>query len=69
MVRFEPNKMIIEFDSTQVDPTEAWINIIKDLIDLLSSQEIDQMTNRYWTRELLSEMMPDFDTAKKMINE
>lgn len=67
MVRFNGNKLIIEYDTAGCLPTEVWVNIVNELNDLLSSQDKETMTNRYWTHELLREMMPDFDTAKKMI--
>ncbi|MBL7973063.1 MAG: hypothetical protein JNL03_16210 [Prolixibacteraceae bacterium] len=65
MVRFEGNKMIIEYETSS--PTEHWLNMVNELNDLLASQDKDMTQNRYWTHELLQQMMPDFDTAKMMI--
>lgn len=68
MVRFEKDRFVIEI-VTNTNPVEAWIETMKELSDLISSQDKEMTTNRYWVNGLMIEMMPDFNTAKKMIND
>ena len=44
MVRFEGNKMIIEYETSS--PTEHWLNMVNELNDLLASQDKEMMQNR-----------------------
>ena len=68
MVRFEKDRFIIEI-VTNANPIETWIETMKELSDLISSQDKEMTTNRYWVNGLMIGMMPDIDTAKKMTND
>jgi hypothetical protein len=69
MVQFEKNSFTIKIE-TGVDAIEAWIDTQKGLISYLQSEDKDFVTedSRYHVLELLKEMLPEVELAKKMHN-
>jgi exonuclease VII small subunit len=59
---------VIEVE-TGTNPIEDWLKTQDDIIDLLQSQDmtLDSSNNHYNALELLRSMMPDYETAEKML--
>jgi len=67
MVTFNENSFIIEVQ-TGTNPIENWLTTHDELIELLQSQAADMINGvPYHALELIRCMMPDLDTAKRMI--
>lgn len=67
MVQFKENSFVIEVP-TGVNPIESWLTTHDELIDLLQSQSVDMINDiPYHALELLRNMMPDIEMAKRMI--
>ena len=49
------------------NPVESWLETQTELIDMLQSENIEMHSNRYAYLELLRNMLPDEETAKKML--
>ena len=66
MVRFEKDKMVIELPATMWS-VEDWLELHGALCGLMSNVTPDNMRNDFYlVCHFLQELMPDFDTAKKM---
>ncbi len=68
MVKFYPDRFTIEV-VTNCNPIESWLNMHSEMIDLLQSDNDEVHTSHYYYLELMREMMPDLNTAKKMVEE
>jgi len=68
MVRFEKDRLTIEI-VTNTNPIEYWLETLNGMITLLQCQDSEMLSNNYFVFELIREMMPDIETAKKMIND
>lgn len=69
MVRFEKDKFIVEVH-TGCNPTENWLDTMHDLIDVLSRENPDMRNEvHYQTLWLLRSMLPEWEDAKKMVEE
>lgn len=66
MVQFNEKSFTIEVE-TGGSPIEHWLETHDHLLDLLQSEHPDMHENRYRIYELLREMMPDYQTARKMV--
>lgn len=65
MVRFEKDRFIIEV-YTCTNPTENWIELVKQLSTLLAAHD-DGTPNDYWlVADLFGDLMPDYEQAKRM---
>jgi hypothetical protein len=65
-VKFTETSFIIEVQ-TGTNPMEAWLDTHDQLVDCLQSENEDMHGYRYHYLELLRSMMPDWETAKKML--
>lgn len=65
-VTFKKEGFTIEV-KTGVDPIKDWIETHDELLDALQSEEEEMHIIRPHYLELLRSMMPDPDTAKKMM--
>lgn len=66
MVRFEKDRFVIEV-VTGLQPTEEWLGLIDQLTTLISGYE-DLDPNYFWlVFKLLNDLMPDSETAAKMV--
>ena len=50
------------------NPVEDWLTTYSDLLDLLRSEDDDLHSEHHSTINLLQEMLPDYDMAKKMMD-
>ena len=68
MVRFEDQKLVIEIAC--FDPAETWIDLQKGLCDVVREvkQENHHDETYYCVIDLIRELIPEFDDAKKMIS-
>jgi hypothetical protein len=67
MIKFEKDKLVIEIDTP--DPTCAWIELQQSLCDIIrntSGSNINDQTF-FSAIDLLGELLPDWDCAKKMM--
>lgn len=66
MVRFNENSFVIEVP-VGTDPIETWLETHDQLLALLGDVDNNlREDNYYYVIELLRQMMPDWETAKKM---
>lgn len=65
MVRLEKGRFVVEIPTSE-DPTEDWLDTMSELIDLLGDHE-RQATETFRTCQLLKQMLPDWEQAKKMV--
>lgn len=68
MVRFEKDRYIIEV-VTSCNPMEDWLMFYKELLGLMSHMDEQALIKPLHTCRLLKEMLPDLETAKKMVDE
>lgn len=64
-VSFKPKSFVVEVQ-TNADPVESWLETQDEIIDLLQSENEEMHLDRFHFLELLRNMMPDLETAKKM---
>lgn len=64
MVRFDKGRFVVEIP-TGSDPTEAWLETMSELIDLIGSHD-PQSADVYYTCQMVKHMLPDWQDAKKM---
>jgi hypothetical protein len=66
MVRFEENKLVIEVETSM--PHETWLEMHASLCDIIRYVRQDTMVDKtfYAAIDLLHEMLPDWEIAKKM---
>ena len=69
MVRFEENKLIIEIEAPF--PAETWTDLHIGIYDLVRDVKQETLHNAsfYSVIDFLQELMPDYDTVKKMMSE
>ena len=67
MVKFADDGFTIEV-KTGFCPVDSWLEMQHELLDLLQSQHPDMLATRRLTIDLIRDMMPDYATAKKMID-
>ena len=65
-VSFKPKSFTVEV-KTNANPVESWLETQDELVDLLQSEPDEMHANRFHYLELLRNMMPDVETAKKML--
>lgn len=66
MVRFEQDRLVIEID-THGNPAEYWQDLQRGLLDLLRNTNADNITDDFYIiPDFLQELIPDWETAKKM---
>lgn len=67
MIRFEDKKLIIEIEAH--NPTVAWIELQQSLCDIIrnTSQENINDQTFFSAIDLLRELIPDCDVAKRMV--
>jgi|GEM_PF-1497303 len=65
-VTFKPESFIVEV-KTGTSPIESWMETQHQLIDVLEQDEGISKSERIHYLELLRNMMPDEETAKKMM--
>lgn len=67
MVTFSEDGFTIEV-KTGINPTDAWLDTHDEMIDMLQSEDKEMHENRFRYLELIRSMMPNKQTAKKMIS-
>lgn len=69
MVRFEKDKLVIEYTSG-CNAVEEWIGLQEELVYVFSIMNSNNVPKDGLWRlaNLMEAMVPDFDTAKKMLN-
>lgn len=67
MLTFKEQSFTIEIE-TGCNPIEDWLDTHDELLDLLACADANMTTGKVFHRtiELLRQMMPDWETAKKM---
>lgn len=65
MVHFEKDKIVIEIPATF--PAEDWGEIMKDMLSLLQCEREDSGQTHYHVLYLMTNMMPEWEQAKRMI--
>ena len=65
MVTFKKDSFVVEV-KTHGDPIEDWLKTINEMIDVLQAEDEQMSERRYRYLELMKELMPDWETAKKM---
>lgn len=65
MVRFTEKSFTIEVEAAG-NPVSEWLETHDGLINLLQCQDSEQLSNNFHVLELIREMMPDYETARKM---
>lgn len=67
MVTFKENSFVIEIP-TGGNPIEDWLWLHDELLDVLGDVDTDLTVGKKYSQvlELLRNMMPDWETAKKM---
>ncbi len=68
MVRFTEDSFVIEV-KVGCNPIESWLETHSDLIDSLQSEDPELLGRRTYMLELLKQMMPEWETACKMLDE
>jgi len=66
-VTFKPESFIVEV-KTNANPVESWLETQDELIDLLQSENEEMHLDRFHCLEIIRNMMPDVETAKKMLS-
>lgn len=66
MVTFNETSFTVTVE-THGDPVENWLHTQHDLIDALQSEADDMIRKRFHYLELLNALLPDWETAKRMI--
>jgi len=64
-VIFHPDKFVIEVQ-TGHNPIEDWLDTQNEMLELLKSEDESMAGKRCQCLELLRNMLPDLETAKKM---
>ena len=65
-VTFKPESFIVEV-KTNSNPVESWLETQDELIDLLQSEDEEMHLDRFHCLEIIRNMMPDVETARKMM--
>ena len=64
-VVFHPDSFEIKV-KTIIDPIESWLEIQREMLDVLQSEDEEVIKKRVHIIRLLQNMLPDLDTARKM---
>ena len=64
-VTFQKDGFTIEV-KTGTNPIEEWLETHNELIDVLQCQDSEMLAKNFHVLELIREMMPDWQTAKRM---
>ena len=67
MVTFSDTGFTIEVE-TGTNPIDAWMDTHSEMVDCLQSEEDDKHAYRYHYLELLRNMLPDYDTALRLMH-
>ena len=65
MITFSSDHFTIKVP-TGGNHSEDWLMTCLDLLELLRSESEDLHSNHHYTINLLKDMLPDYETAKKM---
>lgn len=65
MITFKERSFVVEVP-TLGDPIEEWLTLVNEMIDVLQSENEDMHSNRYQYLNMVKELLPDWETAKKM---
>ena len=65
MVTFNKDSFTVTVE-TGTDPVEYWLATHQELVDALKCEDEQMIAKRFHYLELLSQLMPDWETAKKM---
>ncbi len=67
MLKFDDTGFTIRIE-TGGNPIEEWLELHQELLNVLSLLDMEQnlMATPYRTLDLIAEMMPDWETAKRM---
>lgn len=70
MVRFDKDKLVIEY-TAGCNAVEEWIGLQEELVYVFSIMNSNNVPKDGLWRlaNLMEAMVPDFDTAKKMLND
>ena len=66
MVTFNENGFVVTV-STVGSPVENWLNTHKELVEALQNESEEMITKRMHYLELLRNLMPDWETAQRLI--
>ena len=67
MLTFTETSFIIEIECGS-NPIENWQSTYEELIDAMQCEDSKMHTkNRYYYLDLLRQMMPDYELAKRMV--
>jgi len=64
-VKFNQTSFVVEVDAG-LDPASSWLDTQHDLLSLLQSEDANKHASHFHAIELLRNMLPDADTARKM---
>jgi len=69
MIRFESDKLVIEIETPF--PAETWTELHIGIYDLVRDVKQETLCNAsfYSVIDFLRELMPEYDTVKKMMSE
>lgn len=69
MVRIEKDKLVVEIEYPR--PSDCWLDIMRDLICIIQATDKEKVDNYndciYGVCDLLEALLPDENTARKMI--
>jgi len=65
-VKFNTDGFTVEV-KTNASPIESWLETQDELVELLQSESDEMRANHFHYLQLLRNMMPDLETAKKMM--
>ena len=65
-VKFNADGFTVEV-KTHESPIESWLETQDELVELLQSENDEVRANHFRYLQLLRNMMPDLETAKKMM--
>jgi hypothetical protein len=66
MVEFKKDGYSIHVNTTY-NPVEDWLNLMSELISVISLMDEQSLIKPCMTLNLLEDMLPDYEAAKKMI--
>jgi hypothetical protein len=66
MVTFNENGFTVSVP-TNGSPVENWLNTHNELVEALQHEDDSMITKRMHYLELLRNLMPDFETAQRLI--
>lgn len=66
MVTFNENGFTVSVN-TNGNPIENWLNTHNELVEALQHEDEDMLSKRVHYLELLRNLVPDYETAKRLI--